>query len=142
MIVYKMSTRRFGELSEAAVFIHLSHAIWASRDPKLSIFDILWKGIKIEVKGTHVRANRYYFSLGNTIYSSSISKWHMQSKMIHPDVFVLVGWDGFDINYWVINKKKLHKKHSLIITKNSRWNKYKLEDPRNLGKTIDKEHTL
>lgn len=139
MIVYKMSTRRFGELSEAAVFIHLSHAIWASRDPKLSIFDILWKGIKIEVKGTHIVSDRYYFNLGNNIYSSSKSKYHKQSKMIHPDVFVLVGWNGFDINYWIISKKKICKKHSLIITKNSKWNKYKIKDPRDLGKSIEME---
>lgn len=140
MIVYKMSTKRFGELSEAAVFIHLPHCIWASRDPRLSVFDILWNGIKIEVKGTHKRKDRYYFNLGNTIYSSSKSKWHMKSKMIHPDVFVLVGWDGFDVNYWVINKKKLYKTTSFILTKDSKWNKYKIEDPRNLGKYIEKEN--
>lgn len=137
-----MNSKRFGYLSEAAVLVYLPQSIWASKDPKLSTFDILWHGIKIEVKGTRKNSPYYNFGLGNGIYTSIRSKWYRKSKMIHPDVFVFVGWNKGNIDYWVINKKRLGKKDSLIIGETSKWNIYKVSNKEKLGEYIERENEL
>lgn len=145
MMLDNCPTKYFGSMSEALVLLSLPKAQWSAYG-KQSQWDILWKGIKIEVKGVNINKKKYFeqytFVIGNNIYTSSKSKWFGKSKIIHPDVFVFCGWNSSEVKFWVVSKKKLLDKKCfhVHVEEGSEWIEYMTEDIKEIKRRIMEEY--
>lgn len=142
-ILQKIKHPYFGKLCEALIVCYLPRSVWQSRekDPYSKNYDIRWKRIGIEIKGSRKTKYGYTFSqLYKDNYTSISSKYHEIDRRKLPDVYVFVGWDINNIKVWVISRKKMNDVKYCNISENSKMNVFEVKDLRDISKSIQKEY--
>lgn len=153
----------FGVFCEGLVLTYLpNRPIWCSKQFSHSYIDIDWLNITIEVKGNRNKKgleHSYHFPLGhefqrisdnsnpNGPYKSVPIKYSKENKIknkytkiIVPDIYIFVGFYKDNCTFWIINTKKFIRKSVIGIKYDDKfWNKYKIENPRDIPYKICEE---